>query len=298
MSLVKYSIIILLLFLIVGCGRENAQQQTVPEVKEPVTQPETQLTVPEAEPQKVTPAPEKSIERQQERIRTEPTQPGATRTAAETTRKAAPESRAETGPVMPPVETPHVQGESPAQIIEQVKEPETKMVTIPSGTILKVRLQNPLDSATNLTGETFNAILDQDIAVNGIAVARRGSVLEGKLSNVERSGRIEGRAAMSMHLISLNINGQVYPLQTAILSFQAESTRAKDAGKVGIGAGIGAALGAILGGGRGAAIGAAAGAGAGGATVAATRGEELKFPAEHTFDFELQGDLVVSTVLR
>ena len=63
---------------------------------------------------------------------------------------------------------------------------------------------------------------------------------------------------MSMQLTSLTVGKQTYPLRTAILSFEAESTKNKDATKVGVGAGLGAVIGAIAGGGKGAAIGAAA----------------------------------------
>jgi hypothetical protein len=150
-----------------------------------------------------------------------------------------------------------------------------------------------LNSGVNKAGDKFHAMLDQDIAINGTVVAPRGSILEGKLSQVERSGRVQGRASMSLELVNLLIENQSYPLQTGILSFQAESTKKKDATKVGIGAGLGAVIGAIAGGGKGAAIGAAAGAGAGGATVVATRGEELKFEAEHKFSFVLQRDVSV-----
>ena len=57
----------------------------------------------------------------------------------------------------------------------------------------------------------------------------------------------------------------------------------------------GAAIGAIAGGGKGAAIGAAVGGGAGGATVLATRGQEIKFPAEHRFSFSLRSEVKVQS---
>jgi outer membrane lipoprotein SlyB len=98
---------------------------------------------------------------------------------------------------------------------------------------------------------------------------------------------------MSMQLLSVTISDQTYPIQTEILSFEAESTKKKDATKVGLGAGLGAVIGAIAGGGKGAAIGAAVGAGAGGATVIATRGKELKFDAEHKLSFALTRDVSV-----
>ena len=161
----------------------------------------------------------------------------------------------------------------------QVQKP--KYIAIPSGTTLQVRLLDPLDSSVNKSGDTFRAILDQGIDVNGKIVAPEGSLLEGRLSNVAQSGRVEGRAKMSLQLVSLQIADQSYPLQTNVLSFEAESTKKDDATKVGIGAGIGAAIGAAVGG------------GAGGATVLATRGKELKFGAEQKFNFILNENVNV-----
>ncbi len=165
--------------------------------------------------------------------------------------------------------------------------PQPRYVTISAGTLIPVRLQDPLDSAVNQSGDAFRAVVDADLLVGDVVAVPRGSLVEGKLTYVERSGRVKGRAAMSMQFVSLNVGGNVYPLQTEILSFEAEGTKKKDAAKVGVASGIGAAIGAIAGGGKGAAIGAAVGAGAGGATVMATRGEELQFDPEHTFEFTL-----------
>ena len=92
---------------------------------------------------------------------------------------------------------------------------------------------------------------------------------------------------MSMMLEILHVGSTPYTVQTEVLSFEAEATKKEDATKVGVGTGIGAVIGAIAGGGKGAAIGAAVGAGAGGATVAATRGKELKYNPEQQFEFTL-----------
>jgi hypothetical protein len=145
----------------------------------------------------------------------------------------------------------------------------------------------------NKTGDTFRAIVDQDVVVDGKVLAPRGSPVEGKLAHVERSGRVEGRATMTLELTQLSIGNRSYPLQTGSIVFEAESTKKQDATKVGVGAGLGAVIGAIAGGGKGAAIGAAVGAGAGGATVVATRGKEVRLEAEHKLTFELRRDVSV-----
>jgi hypothetical protein len=168
---------------------------------------------------------------------------------------------------------------------------QPRVVTVPSGTELGIRLQDPLDSAVNKPGDTFQAVLDQDLVADGRTVAPRGSSITGKVVNAEESGRVQGRATMSLMLTELKIGGASYPIRTNTLTLEAESTAKKDATKVGIGAGLGAVIGAIAGGGKGAAIGAAVGGGAGGATVLATKGKELNFPAEHQFSFTLRSDL-------
>jgi hypothetical protein len=82
-------------------------------------------------------------------------------------------------------------------------------------------------------------------------------------------------------------------METNTLTFEADASTKDDAAKIGAGAGIGAAIGAIAGGGKGAAIGAVIGGGAGTATVMATRGKEVEFPAEHELTFKLERDLQI-----
>jgi len=285
MSRIKYALLGLVIIGIAGCGgerTETAEQLQPAEVEEPAPQPEEPQIVSQKAPQaakkatapaRSTPAPAPSAPSQT-----------AEQEAMDVTEaiKAEPQ-RSEPEPAQPV-----------SQAVERQPVPQatpSPRITIPAGTEIQARLQDPLDSSVNQSGDTFRAILDRDIIVNGNIVASRGSTLEGRLSNVSRSGRVEGRATMSLRLVSLNVGGQSYPLQTQVLAFEAESTAKKDATKVGIGAGIGAVIGAIAGGGKGAAIGAAVGGGAGGATVLATRGKEVKFEVEQEFIFRLAEDV-------
>jgi hypothetical protein len=282
MSRIKYVLLILAFVGIAGCGNKEGEEQQPPAVSEtPAQQEAPAQAVQKAEPPAAEPA---------------PAPPAA---PAKTVSKVVPKA-----PQPAPVEAPKAAAQpvetEPAPAVSQEvkapevpKAPEPKIVTIPNGTPMQVRLLDPLDTSVNQTGDTFRAVLDQDIDADGIIVAPRGSMLEGKLSNVTRSGRVEGRASMSLQLFQLTVGDQSYPIQTEILNFEAESTKKKDAAKVGIGAGIGAIVGAIAGGGKGAAIGAAVGGGAGGATVLATRGNEVKFEAEHVLSFALTRDLAL-----
>ena len=278
MSRVKFALLVLLLTAFAGCGRSDKEsteqeQQPAAQAVPPQPAPESAPQIEQAEPEAAPAAPVKAPAQQ----RTKKTKPAPAPAAAR-----APQNEEEPPP---PAAT---RTETPAP-----KPPEPVIVSVPGGTAIHVRLQNPLSSATNKTGDTFSALLDQDIIVDGRTVATRGSLLQGKLSKVARSGRVEGRAQMSLQLTSLEAAGKTYPIQTEILAFEAESTKKKDATKVGVGAGVGAVIGAIAGGGKGAAIGAAVGAGAGGATVVATRGKELTFDVEQKLNFVLVRDVSV-----
>lgn len=280
MSRLKYALLGLILVAFAGCkpaSQDQAAQQ--PPAQPAVQQPEAQQA----------PEPTQAPAAQQSPVQAA-RQTGTVRQPAQ--KAAAP---AQQTPAVPVQSASNVAptAVAPAAAPEPVKPPEPKFVTLPSGTPINVRLDSALSTGVNKTGETFRAIVDKDVAVGGKVIAPRGTIVEGKLTNVERSGRVEGRAAMSLQLSNLLLEDQAYALQTDTLSFEAESTKKKDATKVGVGAGIGAVIGAIAGGGKGAAIGAAVGAGAGGATVVATRGKEVVLDAEHQLSFELRRDVSV-----
>lgn len=128
-----------------------------------------------------------------------------------------------------------------------------------------------------------------------------GAVIEGYISNPNRSGRISGRSELTLNYETIRLNNQTYRfsgITENVRSVSGQSVRidnegtVKDSdnqtsqtiGRTAIGAGIGALLGAILGGGEGAAIGAGVGAGAGiGSVYIQGRDDlELKTGAEFT----------------
>jgi len=281
------------LLILLGCSGKQAQEpQSQPlETQQAATQaPETlPPAVQQQEPAApaVSPAP----------ARTTDTRSAATSRKAPTASQAAPsapaassETVASTSPQAAPQNQVAAAAPKPAL---PAAPPQSRIVTVPSGTALGIRLQDTLDSGVNKSGDVFQAILDHDLVIAGQTVVLRGSSIAGKVVNAATAGRVEGRAAISLTLTDLKIAGASYPIRTNTLAFEAESTVKKDATKVGLGAGIGAVIGAIAGGGKGAAIGAAVGGGAGGATVLATKGKELNFPAEYQFSFTLGNDLQV-----
>lgn len=172
-------------------------------------------------------------------------------------------------------------------------------MTIPAGTLITVRLAQSLSTARNSEGDAFTATLDQPLVVNGLVIAERGSRQMGKIAMADAGGRVKGRAALGLELVTLNTaDGQSVQLQTETFRHEADSNAGRDAAKAGVMAGIGAAIGAMAGGGRGAAIGAAAGGAAGAGTVMATRGRDAQLPAETRISFRLTQPVTLTEKLN
>ena len=155
------------------------------------------------------------------------------------------------------------------------KLPEWKEVTIPSGTSLPLTMTSTISSESAQVEAPVSARLTNALTINGDTIIPAGSTLSGTVTDVERSGRVEGRAHLAFVFNQARINGERENLKTNPLTFEAPATKTKDAEKVGIGAGAGAILGGILGGKKGAGKGAILGGGAGTGVVLATRGEEV-----------------------
>jgi hypothetical protein len=162
--------------------------------------------------------------------------------------------------------------------VEEPKAPEPvyKEVTVPAGTTLRLDLKSSVASDTSKVEDSVRATLRQSVVVDGQTVLPAGTELAGTVTDVERSGRVKGRARIAYRFSSLRHDSERYDITTATIAHQAQATKKEDATKIAIGAGAGAAIGAILGGGSGAAKGAAIGGGAGTGAVLATRGDEVR----------------------
>jgi hypothetical protein len=158
-------------------------------------------------------------------------------------------------------------------------------VTVPAGTSLLVRMIDSVDSDKNHVGDRFRASLEQDLAVDGVIVARRGADVYGRLAEAKESGHFEGKSQLKLELTDILINAKLQPIMTGDYEVSGSSRGANTAKKVGVGAVAGTVIGAIAGGGKGAAIGAGVGAGAGGAVQVMTKGEQVHVPSETLLEF-------------
>jgi hypothetical protein len=205
---------------------------------------------------------------------------GRRETAATSTRRTEPAPQASTtynnsaapNVGLPPRESNRV-AESPSSPAPRV--PEYREVTIAAGTALPLEMTSTISSASAEVEAPVSAKLRNAITIDGENVIPAGTILRGNVTDVERSGRVSGRAHLSFAFNEANIRGDRENLKTNPLTFEAEATKGEDATKVGAGAVGGAILGGILGGKKGAAKGAIAGGAAGTGVVLATKGKEV-----------------------
>jgi outer membrane lipoprotein SlyB len=159
---------------------------------------------------------------------------------------------------------------------------------VPAGTQLKVRLNDTKSSEESRVGDRFTAtVFDPD--------RYDGAVVHGRISVLEKSGRVKGRTRIALAFDSIEFtDGRSGRMRGELIQVydEKESTKVDEEGTVesgsrgnqtlkrgGIGAAAGAILGGIVGGGKGAAIGLIVGGAAGAGSIAIDGGKELKLEA-------------------
>lgn len=144
---------------------------------------------------------------------------------------------------------------------------------VPNNLVLVASLDRGLSTKTARDGDRFSMTVRSPSQY-------AGAVIEGHISNPNRSGPISGRSEVTLNYETIRLNNQTYRfagITENVRMVTGETVRidnegtvsdrngqtSETIGRTAIGAGIGALIGAIIDGGKGAAIGAAVGGGAG-----------------------------------
>lgn len=160
-----------------------------------------------------------------------------------------------------------------------------KMVTVPAGTTILVRMLDTVDSSKNPPGSRFTATLETNLVVNGAVLVPKGNTVYGRLAEAKQAGRATGSSELQLELTDIVVHGTAYPLLTSDYQVKGSSSGKRSARRLLGGAGLGAAIGAIAGNaGMGAAIGATAGA----VGSVAQKGKSVNVPSETLLEFRLQ----------
>jgi len=168
-------------------------------------------------------------------------------------------------------------------------------ITLPAGSQIPIRLGQSLDTKRDRPGTPFIAHVAEPVRHNGEVILQRGAVVRGHVVESKASGRLKGRAVMSLRLDSVQAHGKIYSVATFDPKYVSKGHKKRNLVVIGGGAGTGAAIGGIAGGGMGALIGAGAGAVAGTVGELITGKRNLHLAAETRLTFALQRPLTVRT---
>src|ERR1700675_3472986 len=172
--------------------------------------------------------------------------------------------------------------------------PPPKKVTVPSGTLMAIRLLDPIDSEKAQPGQTFRATLDAPLPSDGDLAVPSGYDVKGHIVDVKSAGKFAGQSLLVLELDSISVGSKLYGIEADPYRRKGKNRATNTAKKVGAGAVIGAIIGGIAGGGKGAGIGAAAGGGVGGGVQAAGKGQQIILPSETVLSFTLRSPLTVT----
>ena len=164
--------------------------------------------------------------------------------------------------------------------------PQSGSPVIPRNTILALELLTPVSTDASQRGDRIQAKVIEPVEFAGY-------VVEGRVAQVKRPGKVKGVAELQLAFDQIRSTDnrtstlhaeliEITPMGSQDTTIDTEggvkgqdSTK-DDAAKVGAASGIGAIIGVIAGGGKGAAIGAIIGGGVGTAGVMTQRGKDIR----------------------
>jgi hypothetical protein len=173
---------------------------------------------------------------------------------------------------------------------------EGQMVTIQNGALLRMRINQSIDSGRTQPGTKFDGIVVNDVVADGAVAIPRGAAVHGVVVDAKKSGALTGRGELSLQLTDVVLGGKTYPIVSDVWAHHAGDKTAETVDKTAIGGGLGALLGAAAGGGAGAAIGAGVGGALGLGSSAASGNGQVYIPSEGLLTFHLAQPATVATV--
>ena len=167
-------------------------------------------------------------------------------------------------------------------------------VTLPPGTWVTVRVNEPLSSDHNQTGDAFSGTLIEPIIANGLLVARRGETVRGIVTEAQKAGRVSGVSHLKLELTEIQLaDGRQVQVKTKLIDRRGNTSYGRDAAAIGATTAAGAAIGAGVNGGVGAGVGAAAGLVVSTIGVMLTRGRPTVVYPETPLTFSMETPLAL-----
>jgi len=194
-----------------------------------------------------------------------------------------------------------VQGPANLQLSEVKAVPPSNV--IPKGTRIPIQLQSKLTTKTLKEGDGVYGMTVFPITVNNEILIPVGSWIQGKITQVQRPGKVKGKAGLALSFQTLILpSGSNIPLYASLAGtseaettaegkLKGDSSIGEDAATIAKTTAVPAGIGGIVNGAHGARAGAGLGAGAGLATVLLTRGKDIVLDKGTTLEIVLDRPL-------
>lgn len=170
---------------------------------------------------------------------------------------------------------------------QQLPFTDGKAQAVPANTAIYVHLQQHLSSATAQTGQSFSAVLDEPLTVDGQTLAPTGAAVTGTVIAARESGHLNRSGYLRITLTSIQLNGKSIPLQTNSLFVSGGSYKKRNLAFMGGGAGSKTLLGALVGNEKGEVTGSPTGNTSGTSAAYASGKNEVGFVADRQLGFRL-----------
>ncbi len=185
-----------------------------------------------------------------------------------------------------------------------------QQLVIPAGTKVPVALKHAISTRGTREGDAVYAETTFPVVANGRVLIPAGTYVQGRISHIQKAGRIKGRAEVLMHFTTL-----IYPSGYTVLlpgavdnapgvdktqvkdnegTIRADSQKGEKIATAAGTAATGTVIGAASAGGKGALIGAGIGGAVGTAIGMLSRGNDVKMEAGTTLEMVIQRDVPVN----
>ncbi len=170
-------------------------------------------------------------------------------------------------------------------------------VTVPAGALVRIRINQTLDSARAKPGDRFDGSRRSTMLLPAAAIAiPRGAAIQGTVVDAKKTGALAGRGELSLQLTAVTLGGISYPIVSDLWAHNGADKTVQSVDSTIVGGALGALVGAAAGGGTGAAIGAGVGGALGLGSSAASHSGQVFVPSEGLLTFHLAQPATVTTV--
>jgi hypothetical protein len=88
------------------------------------------------------------------------------------------------------------------------------LITLPSGSVIPVRLADEVNSSHDKPGELYTGTVDPSVLIQDHVVIPRGTEAHIRAVDVKKGGHLHGKAKVRLELVSLIINGERLGIET------------------------------------------------------------------------------------